>query len=223
MAYITFDEFYDIEQYNDFLNAAKNNGVKYSEWINIRTPYNWYLKLDESDLPKFVDYEVATDNHEKYMIKKILPKNPQDEYKLHRRDSDSPTDFARFVVNDVWEYISKKKNLVVFKNRAREELMKISKSPELKDTKIFLLGKYRGWDIAITDNKFIEGHISDTQVLYTEFDSERLRKKPWEVEGYINYYILRTDKIDRKFYDTSYVMNGRYYAVKVSSKYNDVV
>ena len=220
MIYITFDDYYDIEQYNNFLNSAKNNGVEFSEWINTKTPYKWYIRIDMKDVPKFVDFDIATDSQERFMISKIRPKNPQDEYKLMRRESDSPTDFSKFVVNDYWDYISEKKNLILFKNRTKEELITLSRAPEMKDTKIFLIGNYRGWELAITDNKFILGHVGMQQVLYEEYDSDRLIRKPWDVEAYLNYYIIRTDKIDEKYYDTTYIMNGNFKAIKVSSKYS---
>jgi len=51
MFYITFDEFYGVNEYNSFINAAKNNGVEIREWISTRPPYNWYLEIDPKDLP----------------------------------------------------------------------------------------------------------------------------------------------------------------------------
>jgi hypothetical protein len=221
MFYVSFDEYYGVEQYNSFLNSAKNNGVEFTEWLNIRPPHNWYVRVNPKDLPKFVDFQIANEGQERFMVKKMDPINSSDEYNLMRRESDSPANVGKFLVNDMWEYLAKKRNMVMFKNRAREYLMEVSRKPEMKDTKIFLLGKYRTWDIAVTDNKYIEGFIEQGQILHSEYDSERLEQMPYEVEAYINYYILRTDKISRKHLKTPYIMNGFYHAVKVSSKYSN--
>ena len=219
MFFITFDEYYGVEQYNSFINSAKNNDVEYTEWVNIRPPYNWYLRVDSKDIPKFVDFDTATSSQERFMVKKTDPLKPSDEYYLMRREGNGTTNLNKFLRNDMWDYISEKQNFILFRGRSVEQLMSISRNPEMKDTKIFILGTYRGWKLAVTDNKFIEGFLEMNQILHTEYDSKRLVNESYELEAYINYYILRTDKISKKNLETTYVMNGAYFPVKATGKY----
>jgi hypothetical protein len=219
MIYITFDEFYDVNQYNSFISAAKNNDVELTEWISTRPPFNWYIGLEYADLPKFVDFETATGQQEDYLVKKTAPYTPSDEYKLYRRETDSNTNFGKFVVNDMWDYLSSKGSYVLFRDIPRETLMEISKSPELQDTKIWYIGKYRGWDLWITDNKFIKGLLNTSRIIKEDYDSKTLQKSPWEIERYINYMIIRNDKMDDKRTKTAYIENGRWNPIRKTGKY----
>lgn len=217
MIYITFDEFYGVNEYNSFINSAKNNGVVLTEWINIRPPYKWYIGLNSKlDLPKFVDYAIATSNEEKWLVKKIDPLVSKDDYLLIRRENDSETNFTKFVNNDYLTEAYQKKNLILFRYKNREELLRISTSVEMEDTKIYMLGTYRNWNLAVCTNPYILSHISTDWVLYKAV-SDADFNKVGEIEAYINYYILRTVKIDKKHFNTKYVMNGVYTPVIKSS------
>jgi len=122
MFYITFDEFYGVNEYNSFINAAKNNGVEIREWISTRPPYNWYLEIDPKDLPRFLDFEIATSQQEKHLIKKIDPLVHADEYLLLRRETDSPNKFTKFVRNDYLTEVQEKTGITLFRYKNRQEL-----------------------------------------------------------------------------------------------------
>ena len=216
MIYITFDEFYGVDNYNSFINSAKNNGIEFTEWINIRPPYNWYIGLESmNDLPKFVDFEIATDQQERYMIKKIDSLMPKDDYLLLRRETDNKKKFDKFVMNDYLSECYDKKSLVLFRYKNKEELRSMSKLPEMKDTKIYDLGRIRNWNLAITSNQFVKGLIISDYDLYSTTKSSDF--KVGEIEAYINYYIIRTEKIADKKYRTEYWMNGKVHPVTQSS------
>jgi hypothetical protein len=219
MIYITFDEFYGVDEYNSFINSARNNDVELTEWISTRPPHNWFIGLDYKDLPKFVDFETASTQHEDYLVKKTMPYQPQDEYKLLRRETDSKTKFGKFVVNDMWEHLAEKGSIILFRDIPKETLMEASKAPELKDTKIWHIGNFRTWELFATDNKFIKGLINTERVVYEDLDSKELQQSPWEVERHINYKILRSVKIDNKRTQTAYIENGRYHRVKKTGNY----
>lgn len=217
MIYITFDTYYGVNEYNSFINSAKNNGVVLNEWINIRPPYKWYVGLQSNaDLPKFVDYEVANSNDEKWLVKKIDPLVSKDDYLLIRRENDSETNFSKFVNNDYLTEAYTNKKLFLFRYKNREELLRITESTEMKNTKIYMLGMYRNWNIAVCTNPYILSHISTDWILYKAVNDTDFNKIG-EIEAYINYYILRTVKIDKKHFKTRYVMNGIYYPVIKSS------
>ena len=217
MIYITFDTYYGVNEYNSFINSAKNNGVVLTEWINIRPPYKWYIGLNSKlDLPKFVDYEIANSNDEKWLVKKIDPLVSKDDYLLIRRENDSETNFTKFVNNDYLTDAYTNKKLILFRFKNREELLRISKSVEMQDSKIYILGTYRTWNLAVCTNPYILSHIATDWVVYKALTDADFNKVG-EIEAYINYYILRTVKIDKKHFNTKYVMNGIYTPVIQSS------
>ena len=217
MIYITFDNYYGVNEYNSFINSAKNNGVEVTEWINIRPPYNWFVGLmSESNLPKFVDYDIATTSQEKWLIKKIDPLVNKDDYLLIRRENDGETNFSKFVLNDYLTEMYQNKKVFLFRYKNREELINISNNIEMKDSKIYMLGTYKNWNIAFCTNPYIMSHISTDWVLYST-QNESDFNKIGEIEAYINYYVLRTTKISKKHFNTKYVMNGRYFPVIQSS------
>lgn len=216
MFYVTFDPYYGQREYTKFLNSARNNGVVFSEWINVRPPYNWYVKINVQDMPKFVDFDVAKTQQETYMIKVIAPLVAQDELPLKRRDSDTSTNFERFVVNDMWKEVNEAQSLLFFKYKTKEQLMAITKMPEMKDTKVYLSGKVREWYTAITTNQFVRGLIPQGDFLYS-ITNNAIFEQPGELEYFLNAKIIRTDKLHKKNTRTDYYMNGRYYPVVQSA------
>lgn len=214
MAYITFDEYYGVNEYNSFINAAKNNKINYTEWINIRNPYNWYLEINDNDLPKFLDYDIATPQDERWMVKTILPRFPDEEYRLLRRSTDAPAVIEKFLVNDVFQEVKEKGHISFFRYRNNDELFKISSNIELKDSKIYKVDNVKSnWKVAICTNPFVESFIMKEYLLYSE-SNKNITKNPVELEAYLNYYIIKSDKMKNKYFQTSYVMNGKYYPFK---------
>jgi len=217
MKYITFDEYYNINQFNSFINSAKNNGILFSLWISIRPPYNWYLRLSDKDLPVFVDYDIASKQEERYLIKITEPLNMADEYKLKRRETDSNTNYEKYVLNDVWNEIKEKHKLILFRYKNTEELLEISKHKEMKNSKIYKMGKFKNYKIALCTNTMILGLIKMDNVLFN-LDDVKI-KEISEIEAYINYHVLKIQKLYIKKSKTSYIMNGKYIPVKNISSF----
>ena len=69
MKYISFDNYYKQSDYNRFIMSAFNNGVPFKEYISIKPPYNWWLAIDDKDVPKFLDYDETKDD----MVISIVP------------------------------------------------------------------------------------------------------------------------------------------------------
>ena len=55
--FITIDPYYDIKFYNSAIEAMRNNGVEFSEFISVKSPYHWFLKLDQA--PVMVNYDTT--------------------------------------------------------------------------------------------------------------------------------------------------------------------
>ena len=95
--YISFDDYYDVQQYNEFITAAKNNKVEYFEYISARPPYNWYIKIDEKDVPTFINFEYISSSHLKFLSNIMKPRRSNEVTKLLRRQTDNPKDFEKFI------------------------------------------------------------------------------------------------------------------------------
>ena len=206
--YITLDPFYTVTEYNRFLESLKNNGVKYSQWISTRAPYNWYLKIDDDDYPRFIDFEVLNKAHERYLVSVIVPQRSQDNYLLLRRDTDNPTKQDKFILNDAWKRAHKAKHLIIFRYESQEQLANLSKKYGIR---IYVMGRHR-WRMAMAYSQYLEGEITKEMTLFSK-SKKQLRefRNPGDIEAEFNYRILRTSKIENKTLKTTYWENGQKY------------
>jgi hypothetical protein len=214
MAYITVDPYYKVSDYNRMLSALQNNGIEYSQWVDTRPPYYWYIKVSDSDMPKFVDFDVKPKAEERYLVSAIVPQRSQDAYLLLRRDTDPATNISKFVMNDYWTEALSSDYMVIFKYKSNEDLRKLSQDLGIK---IYEMGTHR-WKLSMAFNKYVKGHLTSDQVLFekTKQDMKEFNK-PGELEAEFNYKILRTEKIEGKTLITTYYNKGvKVPAIKVS-------
>ena len=80
----TIDPYYNTKFYNESLEALKNNKVVFSEYISIKTPYNWYLKIEKE--PIMVNYDIITPSDRKFIVTKVIALRENEEYYLQRRN-----------------------------------------------------------------------------------------------------------------------------------------
>ena len=75
---ITIDTYYDINFYNQCKQALKNNNVKFTEFVNIKPPYNWVFEVEEK--PIMINYDIVTSK--KFLIPLVKPLRPNEQYLL---------------------------------------------------------------------------------------------------------------------------------------------
>lgn len=214
--YIDIDSYYDVEEYNRIINALKNNNVEYNEWILTLPPYSWIISINETDRPKFVDYEELPKNKTRFLVSRVNPLRSEQVFKLTRRETDSPKNFERFTSNDTWRDIGKAKHLIFFKFANSEELENITK--ELK-TKIYYIGRYKRWKICVGFNPYIASKIAKDRILYEKNEKELSQfKKVSDIETDFNYRVLVTAKITDKYSETLSWKNGKKIIVDVPNK-----
>lgn len=201
---ITIDPFYDISAYNESLQALDNNGVPYTEWIALKTGYEFYIGLQQK--PIMINYEVIDKNTWERTVSKVQPLTTNDEVLLYRRNN-VISEVRKFVNNDVFEKALKSEFTIVFDYKNREQLLQLSKSYGL----IYPLGKYlRGAKrLAVCFDKAIKNVL-----IPSDIELEIGMHTFGELELRINKEVLRRqDKIikysktpaykDGKFYQTS--------------------
>lgn len=210
--YITFDPYYEADEYNDFLTAASNNGIDYSEYISVKSPYLWYVQLDIDDAPRFINYDLLSSSAEKFIVNKMRPRYPNEAYALLRRNTDNPKDIERFVSPKPLVEAKKQDYVCFFKHFNKNELLKISR--ELGETKIWKLAKtkHKG-TIYMTFNPYIKGQIP-LDYIFFEKTSKGQFNKLGQLEYELNHKHLVTEKLDGKGLELEYFQNGKYFPLK---------
>jgi len=205
--FITIDPYYSVTEYSEAIEALKNNDIEYYEYINVKPPYNWYINTDS--LPVFMNYDIITQNQERFLVQKTTPLFANEEYLLKRRETDGSGLAAvkKFILNDVFtENIG---YALCFRYKSRVELQDITR--KLK-TRVYLLGTYKGWKLAITFNKYIKGEIPPDFIVQEKQENEL--NGLGEFELMINYKGLKKKDTIRKYTATAYIDNGKVHPIR---------
>lgn len=206
--FITIDPFYSVQFYNECLEALKNNGIEYKEYISIKPPYNWVLEIDQ--YPIMLNYEELNNSHLKFLVNKITPLTDNESYLLYRRDKDKNNpNLDRFVLNDSFGACKKEEYGILFNAKGRDHLLDLSK--DFPD-KIWYMGKYYNnrYRVCLSDNKMIKNYIDKDDILleYTGGDI-------YSFEAEFNWKVLRNNDILVKYTKTPFFKNGKYHPVKI--------
>ena len=208
--YITFDSYYTHTQYNDFIDNLKHNNIIFKEYVCIKSPYQFYIGIDEKYLPVFLKYKIASSTTIQYLLEKIVPFQSSDIYTLTRKTNDNAMSYEKFISPTIFKNIKLHDYACVFRYRNVEELMKITK--ELGIT-IWVLGKQRVWNLAFTYSKYIKNYIPLNYLLV-----EKNRSGDYDTPGYfehqLNYKKLITTKLTNKYIDYPCYDNGKYLPLK---------
>ena len=134
---ITIDEYYNTSYYKECLQALKKNTVKYKEYIHVKAPFNWYLDIKET--PIMVNYEVLPKAERKFLVNKVEPATPTDEYLLERRESmNGSKALVNYVKNKPLRMADKSDYACFFSVKNKEQMLELSKTLG----KLYYFGKY---------------------------------------------------------------------------------
>lgn len=212
LIYITFDPYYEADEYNDFLTAASNNGIEYNEFISVKPPYLWYVQLDIDDAPRFVNYDLLSSSAEKFIVNKMRPRNPNEAYQLLRRNTDNSKDIERFVSPKPFIEAKKQDYVCFFKAFNKNELLKLSTA--LGNSKIWKVAKtkHKG-TIYMTFNPYIKGLIPQDYIFFEKTNKGEFNKVG-QLEYELNHKHLVTEKLDGKGMELEYFQNGKYHPLR---------
>lgn len=211
--YLTFDPYYDIANYNEFIAAAKNNYIEYAEFISIMPPHNWYIQVDIENVPRFLNYDLGTSSVERYLVNRMQPRYQNEAVKLLRRESDTPKDFERFVTPAPLIQAKDEAYVCFFSLMNKEAGLALSK--ELGNTKIWRLGaktQRKGY-VYMTFNPYVKGLIPASSILMEKTSKGELNKAG-ELEQQLNYKVLVTEKIEGKGMELEYFQDGKFFPLK---------
>lgn len=202
MKYISFDNYYKQSDYNNFIMSAFNNGVQFKEYISIKPPYNWWLAINDENVPKFLDYDETKDT--RFFVSKITPRYPNEEFILRRKDNDPKTDIRRFIENDVLAMATKEKFVGVFIFQGT----KIREYSTQIDAKLYILGQKGMYKVGVCFNPYIQNVVDPADMILTINDGDW--RGQGEIEQRINYLWKPQLKLSNKTIESSYFYKGEY-------------
>jgi len=207
MSFITIDAYYDVNFYNQCKEALKNNSIKFTEFIEIKSPYRWFFKLEDTIKPIMINYDEINKN--RFIVRKVQALRPNEEYLLQRRGSTEGSNITKYIYNDAFE---DSKDYGVFINiSSRDELLRLSKE---FPGKIYYLGKYYGnrFRVCLVNNSMIKNYINTSQILLEKTPD---MKEPGRFEAEFNYKVLKHNDYIYKTTETIYAQNGSIIRPKV--------
>lgn len=199
--FYTLDEYYDVNFYNQTKQALKNNNINFIEFLEIKNPYRWFFKLDDSVKPIMVNYDTIDKN--RFIVSKVLPLKSNDEYLLQRRNNSEGINIIRYIYNDAFNSINDYGVFINVKNR--EEFINLSKE---YPGKIYYLGKYYNnkFKVCLVNNPMIKNYILPDQILLEKTPD---MKEPGRFEAEFNYRVLKFNDYLIKTTETIYSENGK--------------
>lgn len=205
--FYTLDNYYSVKFYNSTREALKNNQIQFKEFIEIKSPYQWFFKLADNLKPIMVNY----DEKEKYrfLVQKVQALRPNEEYLLQRREDDAGASIKKYIFNDAFR--DAEEYGILFNIKSKDELLSISKE---FPGKIYYLGKYydNKFKVCLCDNNMIKNYISPDQILLEKTPE---MKEPGRFEAEFNYRVLKLKDYIIKYTETIYALNGSLVRPKV--------
>ena len=210
--FYTLDSYYNVKFYNETKEALKNNQIKFSEFLDIKAPYNWWYKLPEGLKPIMINYDEKEKS--RFFVRKVQTLRPNEEYVLQRRENDTGANITKYIYNDAFRDCSEYG--IFFHIKSKDELLKISKD---FPGKIYYLGKYydNKYKVCLCDNVLIKNYINPSQILLEKTPD---MKEPGRFEADFNYYVLKLKDYIVKYTETIYALNGSIVRPKIYDSTN---
>lgn len=229
----TIDPYTNVVQYNESLQALRNNEVDFRQFIELRAPYQWYLELPYA--PLLVNYDKMDTKKIRYVVQKVRPVKPADEFQLLRREHNGIN--TLYIENQPLEEARKAKYAVFFQAASFDKMKEISKN--LPGQKIYYFGKHLGsrFKIGLSTNKMILNFLQPDSILIekdskaggfkkiggsegTQGNQGNDYSKPGFFEADLNYRIFKNKDFLNKFTETPYFLDGKYYPVKFQGTFD---
>lgn len=205
--FISIDDYYDIDFYNDALMALEENGVQYSEHILFQNSSIPKYCLNLPSAPLMVHYNSLLPEEEKYLVSKVIPIDANSSVELYRKHGDFGKGIRKEIyLNDAFLSIE---NYAAFINiSSKEEALKLSKDIPLK---IWYLGKYfNKYKVCLITSDYFIPALKESQILLEK--TEKMSIVRFEQE--FNFNVLhRKDRLI-KYSKTPYFEGGIFYKPK---------
>ena len=202
--FLTIDDYYDTNFYNECIEALKNNKVEFNEFISTAAPYNFYFEVQDDDSPKFINYDEVPRSYNRFLVNKIIALNPKDDYIYQRRTTYvNKAALDHYAVNDALE-TAEQSGEGIFFTATKEEILKISKE---YPRKMFYMGRYfnRKYKVYFTDNLIVKNYLTKNQILVESNSFNHVT----DLETELNLKIFHLKDRLVKLSETPYVLKGK--------------
>lgn len=201
----TIDPYYDINFYIEAIQAMTNNSVKYKEYVSTKAPYDFYI--ESKNTPIMVNYDILSNAMQKYIVNKVEPSTPSEEYTLARRpEYPGIKGLKHYTLNKYLLKANKSDYACFFNIKNRTQGIELSKSLG----PIIYFGKYyNNTRVALTYNKMIKNYIELSDILVEK------TKNATQMEVDLNYNIFRLNDRLRKFTEQPMFKDGKFIPVNI--------
>ena len=175
--FISIDDYYDIDFYNDALMALEENGVQYSEHILFQNSSIPKYCLNLPSAPLMVHYNSLLPEEEKYLVSKVIPIDANSSVELYRKHGDFGKGIRKEIyLNDAFLSIE---NYAAFINiSSKEEALKLSKDIPLK---IWYLGKYfNKYKVCLITSDYFIPALKESQILLEKTEKMSINGIIWK-------------------------------------------
>lgn len=203
--FFSFDDFYDVNFYNDALFALEENGVQFSEHILFKDK-NPKFCIELPREPMLIHYNTVPAEHEKYLVSKVIPIDANSSVTLYRKKVDYGKGIRKeMYLNDALSSIEVGKYAAFIDIKNQEEAIKLTKEIPLR---IYFLGKYLNrYKVCLITSDYFIPKLKPSQVLLELSEKSSIIR----FEQDFNFKILQRKDRLVKFSKTPYFENGVFF------------
>lgn len=210
---ITLDQYYDVDFYNQTLEALKNNNVEYDVYVESIPPYNFYLDVPKK--PFMVNFDEANSSKPRYLVSIVKPISLDNTYLFKRRQSHiGKKGFNYYSMNDVFKDMQKSKQGIIF-NCTTETATELSK---LFPRKIYYLGKYYNnrFSLMACDSLLVKNYFDKVNGKVKILAESKSFQNSTELEREVNFKVFSLNDRIIKVSNTPYMLNGNFHRTYIS-------
>ena len=203
--FVSIDDYYDVDFYNDSLMALEENGVQFTEHILFKDKIpKFCIELPRE--PLMIHHNVVPLEHEKYLVSKVIPLDVNSSFTLYRKR----VDFGKGIrpemyLNDALSSIEQGKYAAFVDIKSQEEAIALSKEIPLR---IYFLGKYLNrYKVCLITSDYFIPKLKPSQILLELSEKSSVVR----FEQDFNFRILQRKDRLVKYSKTPYFENGVFF------------
>ena len=203
--FVSIDDYYDVDFYNDSLMALAENDVQFTEHILFKDKIpKFCIELPRE--PLMIHYNVVRLEHEKSLVSKVIPLDANSSVTPYRKK----VDFGKGIrpemyLNDALSSIEVGKYAAFVDIKSQEEAIALSKEIPLR---IYFLGKYLNrYKVCLITSDYFVPKLKPSQILLELSEKSSVVR----FEQDFNFRILQRKDRLVKYSKTPYFENGVFF------------
>lgn len=212
---VTLDPYYDIDFYNQSIEALKNNKVDYRLYVQTISPYNFYIDIPSQ--PLFVNYDLMNPSNSRHLAAVTMPNSTDGAYLFLRRMTHAgKKGFNYYAFNDVFKAIQKSKEGIIF-DCSVDSAKYLSR---FYPRKIYFLGKYlnKRYSIMACDSLIVKNYFNRVSQKITILSESKDFVNSTELETEVNHKVFSLRDRLLKVSNTPFIQNGDFNRFYINGK-----